>query len=54
MDFLAKDIAHDESARKELAEKYHRLATPTIVIGKRVFVGFRENKAEMEKILSSE
>jgi len=53
IDFLAKDIANDESARKELVERYHRLATPTIVIGKRVFVGFRENRTEIDKMLSS-
>ncbi|HUO77799.1 MAG TPA: glutaredoxin family protein [Thermodesulfovibrionales bacterium] len=52
-DFLAKDVVHDESARKELVEKYHRLATPTIVIGKRVFVGFKEHRADIEKLLLS-
>ena len=52
IDFLAKDIAADEAARKELIERYHRLATPTIVIGKRVFVGFIEHKTEIEKLLS--
>ena len=35
-----------------MIEKYRRLATPTIVIGKRVFVGFRENRSEIEEILS--
>ena len=35
-----------------MVENYHRLATPTIVIGKRIFVGFRENRAEIEKMLS--
>jgi hypothetical protein len=34
-----------------LVEKYHRLATPTIVIGEKVFVGFGENRAEIEKML---
>jgi len=36
-----------------LVEKYHRLATPTIVIGKRVFVGFKEHRADIEKLLLS-
>ncbi|HXX53264.1 MAG TPA: glutaredoxin family protein [Thermodesulfovibrionales bacterium] len=53
VDFLTKDIAADDSARKELVEKYHRLATPTIVIGKKVFVGFAQHKAEIAELLSS-
>ncbi len=51
---MAKDIANDEAARKELVEKYWRLATPTIVIDGNVFVGFRGNRAEIEKMLSKD
>ena len=34
-----------------LQEKYGRLATPTIVIDDKVFVGFKENRDEIEKLL---
>ena len=53
MAFEVKDIAGDEAARKELVEKYWRLATPAIVIDGKVFVGFRDNRAEIEKLLSA-
>ena len=49
--FTEKNIAEDKSAREELANKYGRLATPTIVIGEKVFLGFRENRQEIEKLL---
>ncbi len=51
--FDARDIANDEAARRELAEKYWRLATPTIIIDGKVFVGFRDNRAEIEELLSA-
>jgi hypothetical protein len=35
-------------------EKYWKLATPTIVIGEKVFAGFSNNRAEIEKLLSSD
>jgi glutaredoxin len=50
--FIVKDIANDEAARKELVEKYWRLATPTIVIDGKVLVGFRDNRAKLEELLS--
>jgi hypothetical protein len=50
--FEVKDIAADEAARKELVDKYWRLATPAIVIDEEVFVGFRDNRARIEKLLS--
>ena len=49
--FIDKNIAEDKSAREELANKYGRLATPTIVIGEKVFLGFEENRQEIEKLL---
>ena len=49
--FVDKNIADDKSAREELANKYGRLATPTIVIGDKVFLGFRENRQGIEKLL---
>lgn len=49
--FIARDIDEDAVARKELIERYWRLATPTIVIGGRVFTGFRDNRREIEKLL---
>jgi len=52
--FVDKNIAEDKSAREELANKYGRLATPTIVIGEKVFLGFRENRQEIEKLLEGQ
>ncbi|MDA8433846.1 MAG: glutaredoxin family protein [Nitrospiraceae bacterium] len=49
--FVNKDIAADNSAREELASKHGRLATPTLVIRGRVFLGFRQNRQEIEKLL---
>ena len=31
--------------------KYSRLATPTIVIGDKVILGFKQNREEIEKIV---
>jgi hypothetical protein len=39
------------SAREELVNRHGRMATPTLSIGDKVFLGFRENRAEIEKIL---
>lgn len=44
-------MADDKSAREELAAKYGRLATPAIVIGERMFLGFRDNREEIEKLV---
>jgi glutaredoxin-like YruB-family protein len=51
--FTEKNVAEDMSARKELMEKYGRMATPTIVVGEKVFLGFRENRQEIEKLLDT-
>jgi hypothetical protein len=44
-------VADDKSAREELAVKYGRLATPVLVIGERMFLGFRDNREEIEKLV---
>ncbi|MEJ2696561.1 MAG: glutaredoxin family protein [Candidatus Sulfobium sp.] len=49
--FTNKDVAADKAAREELAEKHGRLATPTLIIGDRLFLGFRQNRDEIEKTL---
>ncbi|RMG73024.1 MAG: glutaredoxin family protein [Nitrospirae bacterium] len=49
--FVNKDISTDAQARKELETKYGRLATPTIVIDEKVFVGFKENLKEIERLI---
>jgi glutaredoxin len=53
MNFTHRDISVDAEARQELASKYGRLATPTLVIGEKVFLGFRQNREEIEKIIDS-
>ncbi len=45
-----KSIA-EEKVRKELVEKYGRMAVPTIVIGDKVILGFMQNKGEIKKLL---
>lgn len=49
---MNKDISTDANAREELVDKYGRMATPTLVIGDKMFLGFRRNRAEIEKTLS--
>lgn len=41
----------DKSAREELIDRHGRMATPTLVIGGRVFLGFRQNREEIEKMV---
>ena len=50
---MVKDVATDPAARRELMNRYGRMATPTLVIGERMFLGFRENRKEIEKLLDS-
>ncbi|MFI5294050.1 MAG: glutaredoxin family protein [Thermodesulfovibrionales bacterium] len=49
--FTHKDVGTDKSAREELIERHGRMATPTLVIGDRVFLGFRQNRQEIEKMV---
>jgi len=49
--FTDKNVADDKSAREELAEKFGRMATPTLVVGDKMFLGFRENREAIEKLL---
>jgi glutaredoxin 3 len=51
--FKEKNIADDKLAREELANKYGRMATPTIVIGEKIFLGFKDNREEIEKLLDA-
>jgi hypothetical protein len=44
-------VSSDKSAREELVEKFGRMATPTLVIGERFFLGFKQNREEVEKIV---
>lgn len=49
--FIDKNIAEDKSARDELAGKYGRMATPVILIGDKIFLGFKENRESIEELL---
>lgn len=42
----------DPAARRELTDKYGRMATPTIIIGDKVIHGFRKNRAEIETMIA--
>ncbi len=52
MEFVDRDVSADEAARTELLERHGRLATPTIVIDGKVFVGFKDNRQEIERALA--
>jgi hypothetical protein len=43
----------DEEARKELAERYGRLATPVLVVGEKMFLGFSQNRDRIKKLIST-
>jgi glutaredoxin len=47
--FIEKDVIKDPKNLEELAQKTGRRATPTLIIGDEVIVGFE--KAEMGKAL---
>jgi hypothetical protein len=53
LDFKQRDISSDAEARRELAERYGRLATPVLVVGERMFLGFRQNREEIEKLMDA-
>jgi len=53
IEFTEKDITN-EAYKDELEKKYGRLATPTVVINNRVFVGFKENIRDIEDALKGE
>jgi hypothetical protein len=44
-------VTVDEKAMKELIEVIGRFATPTIVIGREVLLGFAANRARIEEVL---
>lgn len=48
---LYVDLTSDEQAMQELTEVIGRFATPTIVIGNEVLLGFGANRAHIEELL---
>ncbi len=44
-------MAEDKAAREELAAKYGRMATPTLIVGDKIFLGFRQNRDEIEEAI---
>ncbi len=51
MRFTDRDVSADAGARTELIERYGRIATPVLVVGERMFLGFRQNRAEIERAI---
>jgi len=41
----------EEANLNELQEKFGRLATPTIIIGDKTFVGFQDNLEEISTLI---
>lgn len=46
--YVEKNIKKDKKAFDELTKKYHSFSTPTVVIGNRVFAGFKIDEIEQE------
>lgn len=44
-------MSSGEAVRERMARDLGRVATPAIVIGKRVFWGFGENRADIAELL---
>lgn len=51
MPFLERDVVADPEALRELREVIGRMATPTILIGGQVLIGFAANRARIEELL---
>ncbi len=51
MRFTDRDVSADAAARTELLERYGRIATPLLVVGERTFLGFRQNREEIERAI---
>jgi hypothetical protein len=44
-------VGSDKTARDELVAKYGRMATPTFVVGEKFFLGFKQNRDEIARIV---
>jgi glutaredoxin-like YruB-family protein len=44
--FEEKNIAHNQSAKKEMIKKYNAFSTPVIVIEDEVIIGFDQERIE--------
>ncbi|MBU2603048.1 MAG: hypothetical protein KKA32_12930 [Actinobacteria bacterium] len=45
------DVSNDKHAAERMVRRFGRVATPAIVIGKRVFWGFAENRSDIAELL---
>jgi len=50
IDVKVKDIENEE-IREEMKKKFNRVMVPVIIIRGKVFIGFNDNKVEIQKIL---
>lgn len=48
---IVKDISHEE-IKEEMKEKFNRVMVPMIIIKGKTFIGFNDNKVEIQKLLS--
>ncbi|WP_270577255.1 glutaredoxin family protein [Caldibacillus thermoamylovorans] len=46
--YIEKNVKEDQHAKNELIKKFKSYSTPTVVIGEKVFSGFRINEIEAE------
>jgi glutaredoxin len=51
VEYDERDVTTSEKYMKELTETIGRFATPTIVIGDEVLLGFAANRARIEEVL---
>lgn len=48
IEYIEKNVKQDKQAYNELVKKYKSYSTPTVVIGEKVFAGFKLNEIEKE------
>lgn len=48
IEYIEKNVRQDQQAYNELVKKYKSYSTPTVVIGEKVFSGFKLNEIEQE------
>jgi glutaredoxin-like YruB-family protein len=46
--FIEKNIKKDKNALNELMKQYNSYSTPTVIIGEKVFTGFKINEIDLE------
>lgn len=51
METVEHDVIADPASRELMVRRFGRVATPVIVVGKRVFWGFADNRVDIADLL---